>query len=102
MIFPVGDDQVRGGSKPIFSYLFIGINVLVFLYQASLPIDDLNKFIMGYGSIPLETMNGEDYHTLLTSMFLHGSWMHLIGNMLFRSCLVDLLPLAQKLLNLVV
>lgn len=89
MIFPVGDDQVRGGSKPVFSYLFIGINVLVFLYEASLSPDALNEFIMSFGSIPLETMNGEDFHTLITSMFLHGSWMHLIGNMLFLYVFAD-------------
>jgi len=89
MIFPIGDDQVRGGSKPIFSYLFIAINVLVFFYEASLTPDALNQFILSFGSIPAETMNGEDYHTLLTSMFLHGSWMHLIGNMLFLYVFAD-------------
>jgi membrane associated rhomboid family serine protease len=89
MIFPIGDDQVKGGSYPLFSYLFIGLNVLVFLYEVSLSESDLNNFIMEYGSIPLETMNGEDYYSLFTSMFLHGGWMHLIGNMLFLWVFAD-------------
>lgn len=94
MIFPVGDDQVRGGSKPIFSYLFIGLNILVYLYEfylltSSVNGEHLNQFILEYGSIPKETMNGEDYFTLFTSMFLHGGWMHLIGNMLFLWVFAD-------------
>ncbi len=89
MIFPIGDDQVKGGSRPLFSYGFIALNVLIFLYEAALSEADLNNFIMEFGSIPFETMNGEDYHTLFTSMFLHGGWMHLIGNMLFLWVFAD-------------
>ncbi|MEM1123305.1 MAG: rhomboid family intramembrane serine protease [Bacteroidota bacterium] len=89
MIFPIGDDQVQGGSKPLFSYAFIVINVLVFLYEMSLSPDALNQFITEFGSIPAETMRGEDYFSLFTSMFLHGGWMHLIGNMLFLWVFAD-------------
>lgn len=89
MIFPIGDEQVQGGSKPTFSYLFIALNVLVFFYEASLNSDALQQFIMEFGSIPEETMRGEDYFTLFTSMFLHGGWMHLIGNMLFLWVFAD-------------
>ena len=89
MVFPIGDDQVRGGAFPIFSYAFIAINVLIFLYQSTLVGDELHNFIMEYGSIPAETTNGEDYFTLFTSMFLHGGWMHLIGNMLFLWVFAD-------------
>ncbi len=88
MIFPIGDDQVQGGAKPIFSYLFIGINVLVFLYQATLQ-PDCSEFVKHYGAIPDEIVNGQDYFTLLTSMFLHGGWMHLIGNMMFLWVFAD-------------
>jgi len=82
MIFPIGDDQVKGGAKPIFSYAFILINVLVWLYEFSLG-PALSQFVTEYGSIPVEIARGEDYHTLFTSMFMHGGWMHLIGNMMF-------------------
>ncbi len=83
MIFPIGDDQVKGGAYPYITYLFIGFNVLIFLFEASLPMDALERFIYEYGSIPQEIQQGQDLFTLLTSTFLHGGWMHLIGNMLF-------------------
>ncbi len=89
MVFPIGDDQVRGGAFPMFSYAFIAINVLVFLFQATLVGEDLEKFIFEYGSIPKETMQRQDLFTLFTSMFLHGGWMHLIGNMLFLWVFAD-------------
>ena len=89
MIFPIGDTQVVGGYKPIFSYLMIGINVVIFVFQATLPQAQLQSFIFHYGSIPVELANGEDYFTILTSMFLHGGWMHLIGNMLFLWIFAD-------------
>ena len=85
MIFPIGDDQVQGGAKPIFSYAFIGINILVFLLQSMTP----GALICEFGSIPYEIVRGEDYHTLITSMFMHGGWMHLIGNMLFLWVFAD-------------
>ena len=89
MIFPIGDDQVRGGYAPIFSYLFIVLNVLVFFYQVTLSQNELTGFVMEYGALPIEIMNGQDQFTLLTSMFLHGGWMHLIGNMLFLWVFAD-------------
>jgi len=82
MIFPIGDDQVKGGAKPIISYAFIAFNVLVWLYEFSLG-SALSAFVVEYGSIPAEIAQGIDYHTLFTSMFMHGGWMHLIGNMMF-------------------
>jgi len=85
MIFPVGDDQVQGGYFPLFSYTFIALNVLAFFYQLSFP----NALICEYGSVPNNILNGQDYFTLLTSMFMHGGWMHLIGNMLFLWVFAD-------------
>lgn len=90
MIFPVGDDQIKGGFKPIFSYSFIVINILLFVYELSLNTSgQLNYFIEDYGAIPTEIMVGTDLHTLFTNMFLHGGWMHLIGNMLFLWIFAD-------------
>lgn len=89
MIFPIGDDQVKGGYFPLLSYTFIAINVLIFFYQASLSGPEFEQFVFTYGSIPRETMQGQDLFTLLSSMFLHGSWMHLIGNMMFLWIFAD-------------
>lgn len=85
MIFPIGDDQVKGGAKPYFSYGFLVLNVLFFFVQLSFP----NALICEFGSIPNEILNGEDWFTLITSMFMHGGWMHLIGNMLFLWVFAD-------------
>jgi len=89
MFFPIGDDQVRGGHKPIFSYLFIGVNIFVFLYEISLTANGLNFFFTEYGVIPIEITNGQDLHTLFTSMFIHNGWLHLVGNMLFLWVFAD-------------
>lgn len=85
MIFPVGDDQVQGGAKPIFSYAFLGINIIIFLLQMSVE----GNLICEFGAIPNEIVSGQDYLTLFTSMFMHGGWMHLIGNMLFLWVFAD-------------
>lgn len=89
MFFPIGDDNVSGGHKPIFSYTLIFLNVLVFLFEIGLHQEAAEAFVFYFGSIPAEILSGEDYFTLITSMFLHGGWMHLIGNMLFLWVFAD-------------
>lgn len=89
MLFPIGDDQVKGGHFPLFSYLFIALNTAIFLFQASLPGAELEAFIFDYGSIPYNTLRGEELYSVFTSMFLHGGWMHLLGNMLFLWVFAD-------------
>jgi len=93
MIFPIGDDQVVGGAKPIVSYTLLAVNVVVFLLQFLTYMSQgtawLNSFVTQYGSIPVEIMGGQDLYTLLTSLFLHGGWMHLIGNMMFLWVFAD-------------
>jgi membrane associated rhomboid family serine protease len=92
MFFPIGDDQIQGGSKPIVSYSFLALNILVFLYQFSLQTslaDADSNFVTEWGAIPLEISQGVDLQTLISSIFLHGSWMHLIGNMLFLWVFAD-------------
>lgn len=90
MIFPVGDDQIKGGYKPVFSYTFIGINILLFIYELMLQSrGELGSFITHFGATPVDIMGGHNYYTLFTNMFLHGGWMHLIGNMLFLWIFAD-------------
>ena len=89
MLFPIGDQQVKGGYKPLFSYAFIGINVLVFIYQLTLDFQSCEAFLLQYGSIPQNIIQGEDWGTIITSMFLHGGWMHLLGNMMFLWVFAD-------------
>lgn len=85
MIFPIGDTQVKGGYKPIFSYAFIVLNLTAFIYQLSQP----GNLICEYGVIPAEIRSGHHLETLITSLFLHGSYMHIFGNLLFLWVFAD-------------
>jgi membrane associated rhomboid family serine protease len=57
----------------------IGVNVLIFLYQATLSPSALNQLVYRWGIVP----DRLQLFSLFTSMFLHGGWLHLGGNMLF-------------------
>jgi membrane associated rhomboid family serine protease len=89
MVFPIGDVNIHRGHKPMISYLFIAINVVVWLYQITLSNAGLNLFYANYASVPMEINQGIDLFTLVTSIFMHGSWMHIIGNMLFLWVFAD-------------
>ncbi len=90
MIFPIGDDNVQGGNRPIFSYLFLFLNVLIFGFEFSMSESDLNVFIENYGAVPVEiAVYRTHFQTLITSVFLHGSIMHLVGNMIFLWVFAD-------------
>ena len=91
-MFPIGDDDARGGPPPIVTWALIGVNVLAFLLEVSRPEAALQGFIQAWGVVPREYSAGQDlaplitppfWSTLFTSMFLHGGWMHLGGNMLY-------------------
>ncbi|MBU6341942.1 MAG: rhomboid family intramembrane serine protease [Bacteroidetes bacterium] len=89
MIFPIGDDNIERGHPALFSYALIVLNVCVFLFQQSLPQGLQAVFVEQYGAVPAEISVGHDLQTLFTSMFLHGSWMHLLGNMLYLWIFAD-------------
>lgn len=94
-MFPIGDRNRQGHITPVVNYLLIALNILVFLYQITLPdtgfaescaqaaINTAQGFVCQYGVIPAEIVRGTDIWTLLTSMFVHGGWAHIIGNMAF-------------------
>lgn len=54
MFFPIGDINIKHGAKPLFTYLFIAVNIGVFVYQFLLPPAQQQAFVMEYGSIPAE------------------------------------------------
>ncbi|MEO8127776.1 MAG: rhomboid family intramembrane serine protease [Bryobacteraceae bacterium] len=66
-------------SPPFVTVIIISLNILVFLFQISLDPYERNYFIAYYGIVP----DRLHYSSILTSMFLHGGWLHLIGNMWF-------------------
>ena len=77
-MFPLRDTQ-PSYTKPVVTILLIVVNIMVFLYEASLDDYSRNAFISLYGLTPghFAALN------ILTSMFLHGGWMHVLGNMWF-------------------
>lgn len=81
-MFPIRDHN-PSGKTPFVTYALIVINVLVFLSYASLSDWDLQRFFMTWGLVPARFTSGGGLETLFTSMFLHGGWLHLGGNMLF-------------------
>jgi membrane associated rhomboid family serine protease len=85
MVFPIGDTQVRGGYKPIFAYSFIALNIIVFGIQMLTP----GNLVCEFSAIPQNIIQGQNLSTLLTSMFLHGGFMHIIGNLLFLWVFAD-------------
>lgn len=82
-MIPIGDDRLLNGRIPFVNWLLIIINVLVFLYEVQMPDQVLELFIRRYAVTPVDILNFQNMSSLLTSMFLHGGWLHLLGNMLF-------------------
>jgi len=89
MFFPVGDDPIKGPNKPIFSYSFLAVNIMVYLYQMSLSLPECEFFMKHFGAIPAEITAGQDYFTLFTNMFLHAGFLHILGNMIFLWVFAD-------------
>jgi membrane associated rhomboid family serine protease len=106
MVFPIGDDNTGRLRTPYVTYLLIALNVLVFVFLQGMGNNE--QFTYSFSTVPQEIRTGEDvarpvridvgnqsatiplgetpgsvYLTLLSSMFMHGSLMHLLGNMLF-------------------
>lgn len=79
-MIPLRDDNPRK-LFPGVTIAIIVTNVLVFLYQVSLPKGEMQSFLFSYGAVPNLIVHGSSLHTIFTSMFLHGGFMHLLGNM---------------------
>ena len=104
MVIPLGDERTGRDLTPYVVFGLIATNALVWLLQLSLG----DSFTNGYATVPFEITHGQDlvgtqtiavggqsititetagptpiYLTLLTSMFMHGGWMHILGNMLY-------------------
>jgi membrane associated rhomboid family serine protease len=110
MLFPIGDDNSDRRAMPIVTYLLIAINIFVFIFLQGMGSND--NFTYSWSTVPAEIISGQDavtadrvvrdpisgdqfrapglqptpgsvYLTLFMSMFMHGGFMHLLGNMLF-------------------
>jgi membrane associated rhomboid family serine protease len=79
-MIPIKDIN-RSRSFPIVNTFLILLCATVWLYQVGLDEYQENIFIYEYGLVPADVFQRP--YTLLTHMFLHGSWLHIIGNMWF-------------------
>ncbi len=107
-MFPIGDENERGHGPAFVSLAFIGLNIAVFLLLQGGGGPSGEEFTYGYSAVPFEITNNVDlvgpeeitvdgtplqvpqepgpspiFLTLLTSMFMHGGWLHIGGNLLF-------------------
>lgn len=84
-MIPLGDN-VPAERTPFITYSLIALNVLVFFWELVLG-PGADRLIYGWGAIPADVVAWRQEPlvllTLVTSMFLHGGWFHLIGNMLY-------------------
>ncbi|MDB5191794.1 MAG: Peptidase rhomboid domain [Segetibacter sp.] len=110
MLLPIGDDNRDRHTTPFVNYLLIALNIFVFFYWQKLGGD--SNFTYAYATVPGEILSNADiitdnkiltdpytgqqfelpglqrtplpvFLTLITSMFMHGGFAHLFGNMLF-------------------
>src|SRR5262245_33856653 len=110
MVFPISDDNSDRRTIPVLNYVLIAINVFIFLVPQGM--GENLTFTYAFSLVPEEIVTGQDvetqdevvvdrqtgrqmrrpglqktpvpvYFTMLTSMFMHGSLAHLLGNMLF-------------------
>ncbi len=89
MIFPIGDDNIKGGYKPYVSYTFIALNILIFVAEVFAAMNHMGDITAPYDAVPLHIMSGDELHTIVSYMFLHGGFMHIFGNMLFLWIFAD-------------
>ena len=78
-LIPLGDASRRPRGFAAVTILIILVNAYVFLLELS----GGNRFVRTWSAIPFRITHGHHTITLFTSMFMHASWMHIIGNMVF-------------------
>jgi membrane associated rhomboid family serine protease len=78
-MIPLSDSSRRPVNFPIVTTLIIVVNVLVFISE----LIGGDAFVSRWSLVPADIVAGRHWITILTSMFMHASWSHIIGNMVF-------------------
>ncbi len=78
-LIPLGDASRRPAHKPVVTAMIIVVNGLVFVME----LMGGQTFVNTWSALPTQIVSGHRWITLITSIFIHGSWMHIIGNMIF-------------------
>lgn len=95
MFFPIGDDNSRRARVPYVNFCLIGLNGLAFLAElVAYSQGGLEAFVRHWSVIPVDYtahagLGGPVPFTLVTSMFLHAGWGHLLGNMVYLAIFGD-------------
>ncbi|HUO89097.1 MAG TPA: rhomboid family intramembrane serine protease [Rhizomicrobium sp.] len=79
MVLPLEDESRSPSRLPIVTITIIALNALVFVFE----LIGGDQFVITWSAIPAQIVAGHRLETLLTSMFMHASWSHIIGNMIF-------------------
>jgi membrane associated rhomboid family serine protease len=75
-MFPLRD-VIPSRTTPGVTFLLIAVNVVVFLFELSLTDREAAQFVLAHGLVPARF----DWVAAVTSMFLHGGWLHIVGNL---------------------
>ena len=80
-MLPIGDDNTSRRSVPMATYVLVILNVLFFFVE----LNSGNAFIEHWSVVPRRLLANpaSDFLTIFTAMFMHGGWLHLLGNMLY-------------------
>jgi membrane associated rhomboid family serine protease len=78
-LIPLGDASRRPSRAAIVTVLIILVNAFVFFQELA----GGNRFVYTWSVVPIRLMHGHHAITLLTSMFMHSGWLHIIGNMVY-------------------
>jgi membrane associated rhomboid family serine protease len=78
-LIPLGDASRRPTRIPVVTGLLILVNVFVFVRE----LMGGEAFVTQWSAIPTDIVSGHHWITILTAMFMHASWSHIIGNMIF-------------------
>ena len=78
-LIPLSDASRRPVRLPVVTAFIIALNVFVFLLELMRG----DAFVMQWSAIPAQIISGHHWITIFTAMFMHGSWSHIIGNMIF-------------------
>jgi membrane associated rhomboid family serine protease len=76
---PLSDASRRPVRTPVVTIFIIVVNALVFFLELA----GGDAFVMRWAAIPEQVIDGHRWITVLTAMFMHGGWMHIIGNMIY-------------------
>ena len=78
-VIPLSDASRRPAQFPVVTTLIIAVNVFVFIRE----LLGGQQFVLHWAAIPADIVGGHHWITILTAMFMHGSWSHILGNMVF-------------------